>query len=76
MPVLVIFKLDEDSIKNEVAIVRTTFSPLNVYGRLKGKNSHVNNPICPKIKLVQDFIAVLITCKSDEDSIKIKLLSS
>ena len=37
MPDLVICKLDEDSIKNEVAIVRTTFSPLYVYGRLKGK---------------------------------------
>ena len=25
--------------------------------------------ICPKIKLIQDFMVVLITCKSDEDSI-------
>ena len=31
MPVRVICKFDEDSIKNEVAIVRTTFSPLYVY---------------------------------------------
>ena len=37
MPVLVICKFDEDSIKNEVAIVGTTFSPLHVYGRLTGK---------------------------------------
>ena len=33
-------------------------------------NSHVNSPILPKIKFVQDFVAVLIICKSDEDSIK------
>ena len=30
----------------------------------------MNSLICLKIKLIQDFIAVLITCKSDEDSIK------
>ena len=35
-------------------------------------NSHVNNLACLKIDLVQDFMAVLITCKSDEDSIKNK----
>ena len=37
MHVLVISKFDEDQIKSEVAIVRTTFSPLYVYGRLKDK---------------------------------------
>ena len=36
-PVLVICNFHEDSIKNEVAIIPTTFSPLYVYGRLKGK---------------------------------------
>ena len=36
-PVLIICKFDEDLIKNEVAIVRTTFYPLYVYVRLKGK---------------------------------------
>ena len=35
--VLVICKFDEDPNKNEVAIVRTTFSPSYVYGRLKSK---------------------------------------
>ena len=68
--VLIIFKFDEDPIKNKVATVWTTFSPLYVYGRQKAGSSHKNNLICPKIKLVQDFMAVLITCKSDEDSIK------
>ena len=32
-------------------------------------NSHMNSPICPKLKL-QDFMAVLITCNSDELLIK------
>ena len=30
----------------------------------------MNSTICPKIELVKDFMAVLITCKSDEDLIK------
>ena len=37
MPVLITCKFDEDPIKNEVASFRTTFSPLHVYRRLKGK---------------------------------------
>ena len=39
LAVLIIYtcKSDENSIKNEFAIVRTTFSPLYVYGRLMGK---------------------------------------
>ena len=32
--------------------------------------SHVNSPIWPKIEFVQDFMADLIPCKSDEDPIK------
>ena len=30
----------------------------------------MNSPIRPKIELAEDFMAVLITCKSDEDPIK------
>ena len=30
----------------------------------------LNSPICPKIELFKDFMTVLVTCKSDEDSIK------
>ena len=37
MPVLVIYKFDEDLFENEFAIVRTIFSPFYVYRRLKGK---------------------------------------
>ena len=44
-----------------------------VNGRLNGKLLNVNSPICPKIELVKDFIAVLITGKSNEESIKNKI---
>ena len=37
MPILIIYKFYEDPIKKEVAIIQTTFSPLHVCGRLKGK---------------------------------------
>ena len=37
MHVLNICKFAEDPIRNEVSISGTTFSPLHVYGRLKGK---------------------------------------
>ena len=33
-------------------------------------NSHASGPICPKVKLVQDFMTVFITCMFDEDPIK------
>ena len=34
---------------------------------------HVNCPICPQFEYIQDFIAVLITCKSDEVAVKIEM---
>ena len=36
-------------------------------------NYHVNSSIRPNIELVQDFMTVLMTCKSDKDSIKNKI---
>ena len=33
-------------------------------------NSEVKAPIWPEFELVRDFIAVLVTCKFEEDSIK------
>ena len=39
-------------------------------------NSHVNSPIGPKIELIKDFKAVLITGKSEENLSKMKLLLS
>ena len=72
MAVLVTCKIDEDRIKSEVAI--QTFSPLQVYGknfrRSWVSNSTVNSLIWPEIKIIRDFMAVLITCKFDEAPIK------
>ena len=39
----------------------------------KASNSHMNSPICTKIEHVQDFITVLIICKSNENSIKYEI---
>ena len=36
----------------------------------------MNSPICPKIKIVQDFMVVFISSKSDEYSIEMKSLLS
>ena len=33
-------------------------------------NSNVNGPIWPEFELIRDFMAVLVTCKFDEDPIK------
>ena len=41
MAVLITCKSDEDSIKNEIAIVQETF--FEVHGVLKGGNSYVNS---------------------------------
>ena len=43
MPVLGICKFDGDSIKIEVPIILTTFSPLYGYRGLKASNYHVNS---------------------------------
>ena len=52
MAVLIIYKFDEDSIKNEVAIIQTHFPHYLSMGDQRASNSHVNSPICPTIKLV------------------------
>ena len=55
MAVLVTCKFYEDPIKREVAILRTTFSPLSVYGKIfhhsSASNSKPNSPISPKLEL-------------------------
>ena len=48
MSVPIVCMFDEDLIKNEVAIVRITFSPY-VYGRLNGK--HRIRPNCRNMRL-------------------------
>ena len=54
MHVLIVFLFDEDLIKNEVAIVRITFSPY-VYEKLNGK--HRIRPNCRTLHL--DFSKLL-----------------
>ena len=49
---------------------RQYFSHYMSMGDLRASSPHVNSPICPIIKLVQDFMAALITCKSDGESMK------
>ena len=58
MAVLVTCKFEEDSIKSECAIFRTTFLHF-VYGKIfhpsRASNSKANSPIWPKIELIRDF---------------------
>ena len=72
--VLVTCKNEEDPIKNEGARVLTRFSPLQVYGnffrRSRAANSAVLGRIWSNFELVQDIMAVLVTCKYEEDPIK------
>ena len=74
MPVLVSCKFDEDPIKNEGAIVSTTFSPLWVYGKIfrrsRASTSEAIIPFRPDVEFVRDFIPVLVTGKMEEDLIK------
>ena len=67
MAVLATCKFDNDPIKNEDAIVSTTFSPLQVYGKIfrhsRASNSEANMSILPHIELVRDFMPVLVRSK-------------
>ena len=65
MPVLVIWKFEDDPIKTEGDILSTTFLWCSRVG-----NSKVNGRMWPEFKLVQDFMAVLVTCKFDDYTIK------
>ena len=78
MHVLVTCKNEDDRFKNEVARVFTRFLLLQVYGdfsrRSRAANSAVLGPIWPNFELVRDVMYVLVTCKYDEDPIKMKAL--
>ena len=60
MAVLVTCNFEEVPIKREVAILRTTFSPLSVYGKIfrhsSASKSKPNSPISPKLELRCDFM--------------------
>ena len=74
MHVLVTYKNEVGSYKNEGARVVTRFLPLYVYGdfsrRSRAANSAVLGRIWPKFELVRDIMVVLVTCKYEEDPIK------
>ena len=79
MTVFVIRKFDKDPIQNEDVILETTFSPLYVYREnffhSRGSNSKETSPIWSEIKLVRDFMPVLLSCKFDENRIKMEGVS-
>ena len=76
MHVLVTCKNEDDRIKTEGARVFTIFLPLYVFGDFsrcpRAANSAVLGLIWPNFELVRDVIDVLVTCKYEEDPIKIE----
>ena len=72
--VLITCKYEKDPIKNSGENVKTSFSPLLVYGiffiRSRAAKSAVLGPIWLNFELVRDVIDVFITCKYEEDPIK------
>ena len=74
--VRVICKFGDDWIKNEGAVISTTFSTLKVYREKfqhsRASNSKRNSPIWPEFEIVRDFMPVLLTCKLAEDPFKTK----
>ena len=68
MNVIVSSKYKGDPIKNEEARVLTT---LNIdFSTTHGQLTPHSGRIWPKIKLIRDFMVVLLTCKNEEDPIK------
>ena len=66
-------KADEDPIKIEGIISWTVFFFVCLFVcffQSRASNSEVDSPIWPEFGPIQDFMAVLVTCKIDEDSIK------
>ena len=70
MGVLVTSKNKEDPNKNEGARVTTT---LNIdFSQSRADNSAVKDRIWLKFELIQDIVVILVTCKNEEDPIKIE----
>ena len=64
-------KFDEDLIKIE-GTIDPTRSNMCFFATQEQIhcNSEMDSPIWPEFELIQDFMAVLVTCKIDEDPIK------
>ena len=73
MRVLVICKFDEDPIRNEVSISKTTFSPLYVYGSLKGQVTLLRTVRSGPKSNVQDCMPFFVIRKFDKGPIKNKV---
>ena len=70
MPLLVISKFDEDPIKTEGSINRTTFSndkSGKMFRHSRASKSKVNIPIWSKFELRRECMPILVNCKFDED---------
>ena len=46
------------------------YKSMGIFRRSRASNSAVNSPILPEIKISRDCMAVLVTCKYDEDLTK------
>ena len=62
---------EEDPSKNEDARVLTRLF-IVFFRRPRAANSEGSHGILPKFKLIQAFIVVLVTCKNEEEPIKIE----
>ena len=77
MAVLVTRKKEEDLIKNVAARVLTTLNqPFSRRQRAGTCNSAVYGRISLNFKLIRDLMAVLVTCKNEEDPIRNVALES
>ena len=71
MDVLVTSKNKEDPNKNEGARVATTLN-IDFFTQSRADNSAVKGRIWLKFELIRDVMAILVTCKYEEDPIKIE----
>ena len=69
MVVLVTCKYNEDPSKNKCNGVLKTFLQL-FFQTFKADNSAGQGRILPNFKPIKDFIAVLVTCKNEDNPIK------
>ena len=71
MYVLVTYKDEANQMKNEGA--RVVHNIIQLYfRRSRAANSVAGGWMWPKIKLIQTFMGVLVTCKNEEDPFKIE----
>ena len=69
MPVQVICKFHKDPIKTKKTMLREKIK-YGVSRHSRASNSEKNILIWPEFEHIRDFMAVLVTCKFEDDSIK------